>query len=300
VHPTGKVTLLTGASSHGQGHETSFAQLAASQFGCSVDDVDVVHGDTASVQFGIGTFGSRSMAVGGGALHMSLEKITSKAKEIAAHQLEASVEDIVFEEGKLHVLGDAARSKTFGDIALGAWLANNLPDGMEPGLEATSFFDPQNFTWPFGTHVCVTEVDPETGTVAVKGWYSVDDCGPVINPMLTEGQIHGGVAQGVGQALMEQAVYDDSGQLLSGSMMDYALPVASDLPEFMGEHTVTPTSSNPWGVKGIGEAGTIAASAAVVNSVVDALSHLGVKHLDMPLTGERVWNAIQSAGGRGR
>jgi aerobic carbon-monoxide dehydrogenase large subunit len=298
VHPTGKVSVFTGASSHGQGHETTFAQLVASEFGVPVGDVEVVHGDTASVQFGIGTFGSRSTAVDGGALHMTTTKIKEKCREIAAHLFEAGVDDVVFENGKLFVKGAPGTAKTFGDIALTAFMSHQLPDGMEPCLEATSFFEPPNFTWPFGTHVCVTEVDPDTGKVRIKSYSTVDDCGPTINPMLVAGQVHGGVAQGIGQALMEQAVYDDSGQLLSGSLMDYALPVAEDLPDFQTDHTVTPTTSNPWGVKGIGEAGTIAASAAVVNSVVDALSHLGVKHLDMPLTAERVWDAMQAAGQR--
>ncbi|MGH2518227.1 MAG: xanthine dehydrogenase family protein molybdopterin-binding subunit [Chloroflexota bacterium] len=295
VHATGKVTAYVGTSPHGQGHETAFAQMVATELGVGFDDVDVVHGDSGSVQMGVGTFGSRSMAVGGGALHMSLTKIKHKALEIAAHLLEASVDDMVYEEGNIHVKGDPGRVKTIGDVALTAFMGGGLPEGMEPGLDATSYFDPQNFTWPFGTHIAVTDVDRDTGQVRLRSYYAVDDCGPLINPMLAEGQVHGGVAQGIGQALCEQAVYDDSGQLVSGSLMDYAIPTAEMLPDFQLDHTVTPSSSNPWGVKGIGEAGTIAASAAVVNSVVDALAPLGVTHLDMPLTSERIWNVIQSA-----
>jgi carbon-monoxide dehydrogenase large subunit len=296
VHATGKVTVYTGTSPHGQGHETAFAQMVSSDLGVPFDDIDVVHGDSGSVQMGVGTFGSRSMAVGGGAIHMSMQKIKQKAIEIAAHQLEANLADMVYEDGKAQVKGDPSRAKALGEIAFAAFMGGGLPAGMEPGLEATSFFDPENFTWPFGTHVCTTEVDRETGKVKLLSYCAVDDCGNIINPLLVAGQVHGGVAQGIGQALMEQAVYDDNGQLLSGSLMDYALPVAADLPEFQTDHTVTPTPSNPWGVKGIGEAGTIAASAAVVNSVVDSLAHLGVRHIDMPLTAERVWDAIQSAG----
>ncbi len=295
VHATGKVQVFTGASSHGQGHETSFAQLASSSLGIPVDDIDVVHGDTGMVQFGIGTFASRSMPVGGGALHMSLEKIKEKVKQIAAFQLEANVDDIEFKDGKLSVAGDPSKAKMFGEIAFAAFMANNLPEGMEAGLEATSFFDPQNFTWPFGTHICVTDVDPDTGKVKITGYYAVDDCGPLINPMLAEGQVHGGVAQGIGQALYEAAVYDEDGQLMSGSLMDYAIPTAEMLPDFHIDHTVTLSPSNPWGVKGIGEAGTIAASGAVVNSVVDALSQMGIRHLDMPLTPEKIWKVMRDA-----
>ncbi len=295
VHATGKVTVYTGTSPHGQGHDTAFAQMVSAELGVPFDDVEVIHGDTGAVQMGVGTFGSRSMAVGGGAIHMSLRKIKQKALEIAAHQLEANVADMIYEDGKAQVRGDPSRAKALGEIAFAAFMGSGLPAGMEPGLEATSFFDPENFTWPFGTHVCVSEVDPETGKVKLLQYTAVDDCGNIINPLLVAGQVHGGVAQGIGQALMEQAIYDQNGALLSGSLMDYALPTAADLPEFQTDHTVTPTPSNPWGVKGIGEAGTIAASAAVVNAVVDALAHLGVRHLDMPLTPERVWEAIEAA-----
>ncbi len=295
VHPTGKVSVMTGASSHGQGHETTFAQITADELGIVMEDVEIIHGDTDKVQSGIGTFGSRSTAVGGTAIHMSLTKVKDKARKIAAHQLEADEADLEYEDGAFRVKGAPERAKTFAEIALAAFLAHNYPEGLEPGLEATSFFDPSNFTWPFGTHVCVTEVDPDTGNVEIVRYVCVDDCGRVINPMIVDGQVHGGVAQGIAQALFEEGVYDETGQLISGSMMDYAVPTATQLPAFETSHTVTPSPVNPLGVKGIGEAGTIAASAAVVNSVVDALSHLGVRHLDMPLRSERVWRAIQSS-----
>jgi aerobic carbon-monoxide dehydrogenase large subunit len=292
VHPTGKVSVMTGASSHGQGHETTFAQITADELGITLEDVEIIHGDTDKVQSGIGTFGSRSTAVGGTAIHMSLTKVKDKARKIAAHQLEADEGDLEYGEGAFRVKGAPERAKTFADIALAAFLAHNYPEGLEPGLEATSFFDPSNFTWPFGTHVCVTEVDRDTGNVGIVRYVCVDDCGRIINPMIVDGQVHGGVAQGIAQALFEECVYDETGQLISASMMDYAVPTATQLPSFETSHTVTPSPVNPLGVKGIGEAGTIAASAAVVNSVVDALSHLGVRHLDMPLRPERVWRAI--------
>jgi carbon-monoxide dehydrogenase large subunit len=295
VHPTGKVSVMTGSSSHGQGHETTFAQISAEELGIPMEDIEIIHGDTDKVQFGIGTFGSRSTAVGGTALHMSLTKVKDKARKIAAHLLEADESDLEYEGGAFRVKGAPDRTKAFGELALAAFLAHNYPADLEPGLEATSFFDPSNFTWPFGTHVCVTEVDPDTGHVDIVRYLCVDDCGRVVNPMIADGQVHGGVAQGIAQALYEEGVYDENGQLISGSMMDYAVPTASQLPSFETSHTVTPSPVNPLGVKGIGEAGTIAASAAVVNSVVDALSHLGVRHLDMPLRPERVWRAIHQS-----
>ena len=297
VHPTGKVTVLTGSSSHGQGHETTFAQIVAEELGIPMEDIDIVHGDTAKVQFGIGTFGSRSAAVGGTAIYRSVGKIKEKAARIAAHLLEASVDDLEFADGKFQVKGAPDRVKTVQDVALMAFLAHNYPPDLEPGLEATTFHDPSNFTWPFGAHVCVTEVDTETGQIEVRRYVAVDDCGRIINPMIVDGQVHGGIAQGMAQALYEEGAYDEAGQLISGSLADYVVPTAYQLPTFETHHTVTPTPVNPMGVKGIGEAGTIAASAAVVNSVVDALSHLGIKHIDMPLRPERVWRAIQSAQG---
>ena len=296
VHPTGKVTVYTGSSAHGQGHETTFAQLAASELGVPVEDVDVVHGDTGQVQFGTGTFGSRSAAVGGGAIHMSVTKIKEKARRLAAHLLEAAPEDIVYEDGKLFVAGAPAEAKTIQEVALAAHVyAEDLPEGIEPGLEATSYFDPKNFTWPFGTHAAIVEIDPDTGAVTLQRYIAVDDVGNVINPMIVDGMVHGGIAQGVGQALQEEAVYDDDGQLLTGSMMDYAVPTAETFPMYESDRTVTPTPVNPMGVKGAGETATIAASPAVINAVVDALSPLGVRHIDMPAKPENVWRTIQEA-----
>ncbi len=293
VHPTGKVTVYSGASGHGQGHETTFAQLAASQLGVPVEDVEVVESDTAQVQQGTGTFGSRSAVVGGTAIHMSTEKIKDKAKKIAAHMLEASPEDVVYEDGRLFVQGAPAEGKTFQEVALAAYWYDGLPEGVEPGLEATSIYDPQNFTWPFGTHICVVEVDPDTGDTEVLRYIAVDDVGNVINPMIVEGMVHGGVAQGIGQALCEEGVYDDEGQLITGSMLDYAVPQAASLPAFETARTVTPSPTNPLGVKGAGETGTIAASPAVINAVVDALAPFGVRHIDMPAKPERVWGVVR-------
>jgi carbon-monoxide dehydrogenase large subunit len=295
VHPSGKVTVFSGASSHGQGHETAFSQIVADGMGIPFEDVEVVHGDTAQVQFGIGTFGSRSAAVGGMAVQMSLQKIEEKAKKIAAFLLEAAEADLVFEGGQFFVKGTPGRGITIQQVAFAAYVPHKYPTGLEPGLEATSFYDPSNFTWPFGTHVAVVEVDPETGVVKLRRYVAVDDCGRVINPLLVDGQIHGGLAQGIAQALYEEAVYDENGQLVSGSLMDYAVPKADDLVNFELDRTETPSPVNALGVKGIGEAGTIASSAAIVNAVVDALAPLGVKHLDMPLKPERVWQAIQQA-----
>jgi aerobic carbon-monoxide dehydrogenase large subunit len=298
VHPTGKVTLYSGASSHGQGHETAFAQIVGDGLGIPLEDVEVVHGDTAQVQFGIGTFGSRSAAVGGMAAVMSVNKVEEKAKKIAAFLLEAAEADLVFESGQFFVKGTPGRGITIQQVAFAAYVPHKYPTGLEPGLEATSFYDPSNFTWPFGSHVAVVEVDPETGVIKLRRYIAVDDCGRVINPLLVDGQIQGGLAQGIAQALFEEAVYDENGQLVSGSLMDYAVPKADDLVNFELDRTETPSPVNALGVKGIGEAGTIASSAAIVNAVVDALAPLGVKHLDMPLKPERVWQAIQQAQAR--
>ena len=297
VHPTGAVQVFTGTSPHGQGHETSWSQIAADALGVSPNDVEVRHGDTfESPGMGVGTFGSRSLAVGGIAVHQAAEKVREKVIQIGAHLLEASPADLVIEGGKVFVKGVPEKAKNFGDISMAAYLANNLPEGMEPGLEATVYYDPPNFTFPFGTHIAEVEIDGETGAVRLERYSACDDCGRQINPMIVEGQLHGGIAQGIGQALYEAAVYDDNGQLLSGSMMEYHVPTAEDVPPFQLDHTVTLTKTNPLGVKGIGEAGTIGSTPAVVNAVVDALSPLGIKHLDMPLTSEKIWRAIAKAG----
>lgn len=297
IHPTGKVTVLSGACWHGQGHDTGFAQIVADELGIQVEDVEVVHGDTGRMQFGIGTFGSRSAAVGGIAAYHSVQKIKAKARKIAAHLLEANEEDVVYEDGKAFVKGSPDQSKTLADISLAAYLAHNYPPDLEPGLEATSFYDPSNFTWPFGTHVCTVEVDPDTGQVQILKYHAVDDCGRVINPLLKDGQVHGGIAQGIAQALYEGAVYSPEGQLLTGSMADYAIPTISELPMYDTGETVTASPVNPLGIKGIGEAGTIGSAPCIVNAVVDALRPLGVRHIDMPLSSERVWHVISAAKG---
>jgi len=295
VVATGKVTVLTGSSSHGQGHETAFAQIVADRLGIPMEDVDVVHGDTGVVRYGVGTFASRSAAVGGTALYNSLEKVREKARKIAAHLMEASEDDIVFEGGKLYPKGVPDKAKTFQEIALAAHFAADLPSGVEPVLDATTFYNPENFTWPFGTHCAVVEVDRETGNVRLLRYIGVDDCGNVINPLLVEGQVHGGIVQGLGQAWTEGAVYDPEGQLLSASMMDYAIPRADQFPTFELDRTVTPSPVNPLGVKGVGEAGTIASTPAFVNAVMDALAPMGIRHVDMPLTPERLWRAITAS-----
>jgi aerobic carbon-monoxide dehydrogenase large subunit len=295
VHPTGKITVFTGSHAHGQGHETTFAQLAADELGLPYEDVEIVHGDTAAVPFGMGTYGSRSAAVGGSAIYTSIQKIKEKGKKIAAHLLEANEADLDYADGKFFVKGSPGRHKTFQDVALMAYLAHNLPKGLEPGLEATSFWDPGNFVFPFGSHVAVVEVDPDTGHVKLQRYVAVDDVGRVINPMIVDGMVHGGIAQGVAQALWEYASYDQGGQLVTGSMMDYALPKADELPSFETDRTVTPSPVNPMGIKGAGETGTIASTAAVANAVLDALAPLGITHIDLPLTPARIWAAVQTA-----
>jgi aerobic carbon-monoxide dehydrogenase large subunit len=297
VHPTGKVTVLSGACWHGQGHDTGFAQIVADELGIPVADIEVVHGDTGRIQFGIGTFGSRSAAVGGIAVYNSLQKIKEKSRKIAAHMLEANEQDVVYEDGKIFVKGSPEQAKTLPDVALAAYLAHNYPADLEPGLEATSFYDPSNFTWPFGTHICQVEVDPDTGKVRILQYVAVDDCGRVINPLLKDGQVHGGIAQGIGQALFEGASYSPEGQLLTGSMADYGVPTFGELPMYETGETVTPSPVNPLGIKGIGEAGTIGSTPAVANAVLDALRPFGIKHIDMPLTPERIWRAINQAKG---
>jgi aerobic carbon-monoxide dehydrogenase large subunit len=294
VHLTGKVVVTTGSQSHGQGHETSVSQVVAGELGMPVEDVIVQHSDTLGTPFGYGTYGSRSTAVGTVAVYNSLQKIKEKAKALGAHMLEAAVEDVVYEDGKVHVKGAPDRAKTIQEIAGAAALAYSLPQGMEPFLDDTTYYDPPNCTYPFGTHICVVEVDPSTGSIEIKRYIAVDDVGNVINPMIVEGQVHGGIAQGVAQALWEAAVYDENGQLITGSLMDYALPRADFFPPFELDRTETPTPVNPLGVKGAGETGTIAATPAVVNAVVDALSPLGVKHIDMPLGADKIWRIIQA------
>jgi carbon-monoxide dehydrogenase large subunit len=294
-HPTGKVNVFIGASPHGQGEETTFAQVVADELGVAVTDVKVVHGDTDNTPMGWGTYGSRTTAVGGAALAVATRKIKDKAKLLASHLLEAAVEDMDYADGKFFVKGSPDRHKTIQDIALMANVAWNLPAGMEAGLEASSFYDPPNFTYPFGAHVAVVEVDTATGHVRLNRYVAVDDCGPQINPVIVEGQVHGGVVQGIGQALWEEAVYDPNGQLLTGSLTDYAIPRADMLPEIEALSTVTPSPHHPLGVKGIGEAGTIASTVTVYNAVMDALQPLGVGSIQMPLTPERVWRAVHGS-----
>jgi carbon-monoxide dehydrogenase large subunit len=294
-HPTGNVTVFTGSHSHGQGHETSFAQLVSDSLGVPYDKIEIVHGDTNLVQFGMGTYGSRSLAVGGTALFKSAEKLIEKGKKIAAHLLEANAADIEFKAGTFSVKGSPDRSKSIGEVALTAYVPHNYPDDLEPGFEAQTFFDPINFTFPEGTYMAVVEVDPETGTVTPLNFYCMDDCGNVLNPLIAEGQVHGGVAQGIGQALYENAVYDENGQLISGSMMDYAVPKITQIPPITTAFAGVPSPSNPMGVKGIGEAGTIGSAPAISNAVMDALSSLGIRHIDLPLTAQNVWKAIQAA-----
>jgi carbon-monoxide dehydrogenase large subunit len=298
VHPTGKVTVFTGSHSHGQGHETTFAQLVSHDLGIPMDDVEIVHGDTGAVQFGMGTYGSRSGALGGTAIHLAIGKIQEKAKKIAAHLLEAAPEDIVAEGGRYHVRGAPDRSKGFADISLAAYLAHNYPKDLEPGLEANAFFDPSNFTFPFGAHVALVEVKRETGEVKILKYVAVDDVGNVINPMIVDGMIHGGIAQGVSQALWEEVRFDRSGQPLTTSLMDYAVPRADQVPSFDTARTVTPTPVNPLGIKGVGETGTIASTPAIANAVMDALAPFGVRHIDMPLTPQKLWTAMQHADAR--
>ena len=294
VHLTGKVVVTTGSQSHGQGHETTMAQIVGHDLGISMDDVDVKHSDTLGTPFGYGTYGSRSAAVGGMAAHLAAEKIVEKGRKLAAHMLEASPADIEFVDGRYTVKGSPDKARTIQEVALAASVGYDLPAGMEPFLDETAYYDPPNCTYPFGTHVAIVEVDEETGVVELKRYVAVDDVGKKINPMIVDGQLHGGIVQGIGQALWEGAVYDDNGQLLTGSMLDYALPKASNLPLFELDETITPSPVNPLGVKGAGEAGTIGSAAAVVNAVIDALSPLGIRHLDMPLSAPKVWRAIHA------
>ena len=294
VHPTGSVSVFTGTHSHGQGHETTFAQIVAETLGVGFDAVDVVHGDTGAIPFGMGTYGSRSLAVGGTAIYNAVQKVIAKGRKIAAHLLEASEEDIEFADGNFTVAG-TDRSKSIGEVALTAYVPHNYPEGLEPGLEETAFYDPLNFTFPAGTHIAEVEVDPETGVVELVAVTGADDVGRIINPMIVNGQLHGGLAHGIGQALLEHCEYDAEGQLVTGSYMNYTMPRAGDLPNFNINHNTTHCTHNPLGVKGVGEVGSIGVPPAVINAVVDALSPLGVTHIEMPATSERVWQAIQAA-----
>ena len=291
VNPTGSVSVLTGSHSHGQGHETTFAQLVADKLGVRIDDVDVVHGDTGKLDFGLGTYGSRSLAVGGSALVNAADKVIEKGRKVAAHLLRTDPDNIEF-EAPVYRMKNSNESKTFQEIAFAAYVNHDYPDDLEPGLAEKAFYDPANFTYPAGTHICEVEIDPDTGVTKVVQFVAVDDFGNLINPMIVEGQVHGGIAQGVGQALLEQAVYDDAGQLITGSYMDYCMPRADDLPNFTVGMTCTPCTHNPIGAKGCGEAGAIGSPPAVINAVLDAI---GETDMDMPATPERVWSMLKRA-----
>jgi carbon-monoxide dehydrogenase large subunit len=296
IHLTGKTILTVGTQSQGQGHDTTMAQIAASELGMPVEDITVQHSDTLGTPFGYGTYGSRSASVGGTAVYRSAQRIKEKARLLGAHMLEADPADVIYEDGKVFVAGSPDKSKTIQEIAGAAALAYSLPEGMDPYLDDITYYDPTDCTFPFGTHICVVEVDKDTGVVNLLRYLAVDDVGNVINPMVVDGQLHGGIAQGVGQALWEGAVYDENGQLLTGTMMEYAFPKADFFPSFETFRTETPSPVNPLGVKGVGEAGTIASTVAAYNAVMDALSPFGIDNLTMPLTPEKVWRAIQAGG----
>jgi aerobic carbon-monoxide dehydrogenase large subunit len=296
--PTGKVELITGTSPHGQGHETAWSQIVADRLGVPFEDVEVLHGDTQSSHKGMDSYGSRSLAVGGTAIVLAADKVLAKARTLAAHLMECSESDVDFANGQFSVRGTGT-STALGDVVLAAHVAHDLPDGMEPGMDAESTFDPTNFSFPHGTHLCATEVDTETGAVKIRSYVCVDDIGEVVNPMIVEGQVHGGLAQGIAQALFEEAVHDESGTLTTATLADYLVPSAADLPHFVTDRTVTPADSNPLGVKGVGEAGTIASTPAVVNAVLDAVRHLGVSDIEMPCTPMRVWKAVHEGRERG-
>jgi aerobic carbon-monoxide dehydrogenase large subunit len=297
--PTGKVEVVTGTSPHGQGHETAWSQIVADQLGVPFDDVEVLHGDTRTSYKGLDTYGSRSLAVGGIALYNACQKVVEKAKPIAAHMLECDPADLEFTEGRFRVRGNPEGGKTLADCALAVFAAHDLPDGIEPTLDADAVYDPVNFSFPHGTHLCAVEVDTETGAVKIRKYVAVDDVGKVVNPVIVEGQVHGGVAQGIAQALFEHAVYDADGNLMTGTFVDYTLPTSADLPELTTDRTESPAPGHPLGTKGVGEAGTIASTPAVVGAVVDAVRHLGVKDIAMPCTPERVWQALRSASAGG-
>ena len=293
--PTGSVQVVTGTSPHGQGHETTWAQIVADQLGCDMDAVEVLHGDTSISSIGMDTYGSRSLPVGGVALYNAAAKVIDKARQIVAHQLEVSPDDLDFADGTFTVKGSPDKEATLASVAFGAWAAHDLPDGMEPGLEATAVYDPPNFSWPAGAHAAVVEVDTETGDARLIRYVAVDDVGTVVNPLIVDGQVHGGITQGIAAALYEEGTYDEDGNLQTANLLSYLAPSAAELPSFELERTESPSPTNPLGVKGVGETGTIAAAPAVINAVLDALSHLGVKDIQMPATPERVWRAIQEA-----
>ncbi|MDT4949443.1 MAG: aerobic carbon-monoxide dehydrogenase large subunit [Pseudonocardiales bacterium] len=297
---TGKVEVVTGSSPHGQGHETAFSQIVSDKLGVPFEDIEIIHGDTQSSPKGLDTYGSRSLAVGGIAIVKAAEKVVAKAKTIAAHLLEASEDDLEFEAGSFSVKGSPGSAVSMGEIAFATFLGHNLPDGVEPTLDADATYDPENFSFPHGTHLCAVDVDTETGAIKIRKYVCVDDIGTPINPLIIEGQVHGGLAQGIAQALFEEAVYDDDGNLTTGTLVDYTVPSAADLPSFTTERTETASTTNPLGVKGVGEAGTIASTPAVMNAVVDALRPFGVNDIRMPATPERVWRAINGATQSGR
>ena len=294
---TGKVEVITGASGHGQGHETAFSQIVADKLGVPFEDVEILHGDTQISPKGLDTYGSRSLAVGGPAIVMAVDKVIAKAKKVAAHLLEAAEDDLEFANGTFTVRG-TDQGKAIQEIAFATFMAHDLPEGMEPSLDADAVYDPENFSFPHGTHLAAVEIDTETGHVDLRKYVCVDDIGTVINPLIVEGQVHGGLAQGIAQALFEEANYDEQGTLVNGTLVDYTLPSAADLPSFETATVSTPATSNPLGVKGVGEAGTIASTPAIVNAVLDAVRHLGVTEIEMPTTSQRVWRAIQGAKGR--
>jgi carbon-monoxide dehydrogenase large subunit len=296
VLPTSKVQVVTGTAPHGQGHETAWSMIAAEKFGIDPADVDVLHSDTAIAPLGLDTYGSRSLPVGGVAIGMACEKVIDKAKQIAAHQMEANADDLDFHGGVFSVKGSPDKEMPLAAIAFEAFTAHDLPDDLEPNLEAQVTYDPPNFSWPFGTHMCVVEIDTETGETEVLTYVAVDDCGVQVNPLIVEGQVHGGVVQGLAQALWEEAAYDSDGNLQSSTLAEYLVPAASDVPPITLGESVTPSPTNALGVKGVGEAGTIGAAPCVMNAVIDALSDLGVHDIQMPATPNKIWSAIQEAG----
>jgi carbon-monoxide dehydrogenase large subunit len=295
IEMSGKVTVITGATPHGQGQETSFAQIAGDKLGVPIEDIVVMRGDTAVAHYGRDTYGSRATAIGGTAILMCIDKIVAKATKLAAHLLKSTPKNVVYRDGKFSVKGKPKNALDWKQLAAEAYVAKNLPKNFEPGLEASSFFEPTNCTYPFGTHIVAVEVDRDDGEVKIVKYVTVDDCGPQINPLLVEGQVQGGIAHSIGQALFERTVYDENGQLITGEFTDYAMPRARDIPEYVMDSTVTPSPSNPMGIKGCGEAGTIGATPAIANAVIDALSPLGIRHLDLPLLPEKIWRAINEA-----